>query len=93
MGTCSSTTLFIQEIRKSIKKSISEIEVKVHGKELISFALSMMASLFAFFHSGRGSNWHGCGRNEKNRQYGFVVRPLVEVLPDATEFQCIFQGG
>jgi hypothetical protein len=35
---------------------MSEFEEKVHGKELIAFAFSIMASLFAFFHSGHGSN-------------------------------------
>jgi hypothetical protein len=53
-----------------MEKSISESEEKVHGKELICFAFSIMASLFAFFHSRRGSNWHAWGIKEKIESMG-----------------------
>jgi hypothetical protein len=57
MGTCSSITLFIQEIKIPIEELISELEEKMHEKEFISFALIQMAHLLAFFQSGGSSNW------------------------------------
>ncbi len=54
--TYSAITPFIQEIKESIERSISGVEENLRGNEFISFALSIVASLLAFFHSGRGSN-------------------------------------
>jgi hypothetical protein len=69
-GTCWSITSFIHEIKKLTEKSISEIHVKIYGKVQISFALSFIASSFAFFHRGWGSNWHSCGTKEKTERMG-----------------------
>jgi hypothetical protein len=59
-GTCMSISCLIHELIKITEKSISEIHEKFLENEQISFAVSLMASSFAFFHSGHSSNWHNC---------------------------------
>jgi hypothetical protein len=63
-------TSFIHKITKSIEKSISEIHEKFLGNVRISLALSFMASSFAFFYCGRGSNWQNCDTKEKTERMG-----------------------
>jgi hypothetical protein len=54
---------------------MSEIDEKLCGKEFISFALSAMASLFAFFHEGPDLHLHRCGTKEKTEIIGLWSDP------------------
>jgi hypothetical protein len=72
---------------------MSEIHEKFLGNVWISFALSFMASSSAFFHRGRGSNWHNCGTKEKTERMGKWSDPWWRsflTLHDSREF---FKGG
>jgi hypothetical protein len=55
-GTSWLITSSIHVFMKATEKSQSEIDEKFLGKVLFSFALSLIASLFTFFHRGRRSN-------------------------------------
>jgi hypothetical protein len=64
-----SITSFIYKTKNKIEKSISEILQKYLGNVQYSFALSYMASLSDFFHSGRSSNKHKCSTKEKEKEW------------------------
>jgi hypothetical protein len=53
-----------------MEKLTSEMEEKLHGNKVISFAFSLMASLFAFFHSGQSSNAQKGGTKENTERMG-----------------------
>jgi hypothetical protein len=63
-------TSFILETKKSSEILLPEIEENLCGNGLISFAFSLIASLPAFFQSGRGSNKHSYGRKENTERLG-----------------------
>jgi hypothetical protein len=93
VGTCSTITPFIQEIKKSTEKSISEIEDKFCGNELISLAFYLMASLFAFFHSGRGSNTQKCGTKENTERIDKWSDPWWMSFLTLHDSRAFFKGG
>jgi hypothetical protein len=83
VGTFSALTLLIQEINKSMDKSISEIEEKLHGSEVISFAFSLMTSVFAFFIVGVAQTPQNAV-HKMIRKNGLVIKSQVEVLRHPT---------
>jgi hypothetical protein len=72
---------------------MSEIHEKFLGNVKFSFALSFMSSLFAFFHSERGSNWHSRSTKEKTERIGKWSDPWWRSFLTLHDSWEIFMGG
>jgi hypothetical protein len=77
IGISWSMNSFIQEIKKSTQKSLSEVDEKLCGKEFVSFAVLATAFLFAVFHNGLDSNLHNCSPKEETEKLGLWSEPWL----------------